>query len=79
MTPHPIATMRQPIGLSAAWRQVPRKLYIRTADYPAPYFDRYYEAAAADPAWAAVRIEGPHNVMMTDPAWFAEQMRQHVL
>jgi len=79
MTPHPAATLTQPIRLTGAWRRVPRKLYIRTAQFTAPYFDRYYEAAAADPAWTAVRAEVPHNVLMTDPAWFVGQLCRHVL
>lgn len=79
LTPHPLATMTQPIRLSGAWLQVPRKLYVRTAQFPAPYFDRYYEAAAADPAWVAVRADLPHNVLMTDPAWFVGQLHRHVL
>lgn len=79
MTPHPLATLTQAIRLSGAWRRVPRKLYIRTAGFRAPYFDRYYEAAAADTDWAAIRAEVPHNVMMTDPPWLIAQLRRHVL
>lgn len=79
MTPHPLATITQPIRLTGAWRRVPRKLYIRAAQFPAPYFDRYYESAETDPEWAAVRSQVPHDVMLTDPAWLIEQMRRHVL
>lgn len=79
LTPHPLATMNDPIRLTGAWRQVPRKLFIRTAQFPAPYFDRYCEAAAAAPDFEAVRADKPHNVFMTEPEWFVDQLRGHVL
>jgi len=79
LTPHPKATLHQPVHLTGAWRQVPKKLYIRAAQFNAPYFDRAYEAAAADPSWIAVLRDAPHNVMMTEPDWFVGQLRLHVL
>ena len=77
MTPHPVATMTQPIRLTGAWRGVPRKLYIRTAQYPAPYFDTYYDQAEADPDWRAVRRDAPHNIMMSEPDWFIGLLQEH--
>jgi pimeloyl-ACP methyl ester carboxylesterase len=79
LTPHPKATMTQPIQLSGAWSEVPKKLYIRASQFTAPYFDRPYEAAAADPSWVAVRRDAPHNLMMTEPDWFVGQLRRHAL
>lgn len=79
LTPHPLATLTQPLRLAGAWRGVGRKLYIRAAGFPAPYFDRYHAAAAAAPDWAAVRAEKPHNVLMTEPAWLVDQLRRHLL
>lgn len=78
LTPHPLATMTQAVSLSGAWRDVANKTFIRM-NYPAPYFDRYYEAHAADPAWTAIRNDGPHNIMMTDPDWFVGVLREHAL
>jgi pimeloyl-ACP methyl ester carboxylesterase len=78
LSPHPLTTMTQPVRLSGAWRNVAKKVYIRM-NYPAPYFDKYYESHAADPAWTAIRHDGPHNIMMTDPDWFVGVLREHAL
>jgi len=79
MTPHPYPTMTQSIHLSGAWRSVARKVYIRCQPYPAPYFEAYYEAAAADPDWTALAGDWPHNIMMTDPDWFVATLQEQVL
>jgi hypothetical protein len=79
VTPHPYGTLTQPIRLSGAWRSVAKKLYLRMADFPAPYFDRFYAATAADPDWISIRHEAAHNIMMTDPNWLLAVLREHVL
>ncbi len=79
LTPHPKATMTEPIRLTGAWAGVATKLYLRATDYPAPYFDKYYVAATADPDWIAIRRQMAHNAMMTEPDWLVGQLRQHVL
>jgi pimeloyl-ACP methyl ester carboxylesterase len=79
MTPHPLPTMTQNIKLTGAWRNTARKVYVRCRQFPAPYFDAYYDAAAADPAWTALADDWPHNIMMTDPDWFTDMLSQHVL
>lgn len=79
LTPHPLATMSQPVSLSGAWRQVSQKLYIRCGQYPGPYFDRFLAAAEADPDWIAIPTDLPHNIMMTGPDWLAGVLREHVL
>ena len=79
LTPHPLATMTQPIRLSGAWRGVERKIYIRMASYPAPHFDRCHEMADRDPDWIAIRRDGPHDVMMTEPDWFIGLLTRHAL
>ena len=79
LTPHPLASITQPIRLSGAWQQVKRKIYIRMASYPAPHFDRYYEAANAAPDWTAIRRDGPHDAMITEPGWFVGVLKEHAL
>lgn len=79
LVPHPHATLVQPIRLTGAWRGVARKVYIRCARYASPYFDRYWEAAAADDAWVAIRRDAIHNIWMTEPDWFLEILRSHAL
>ena len=69
----------QPIRLTGAWRQVPKKLYIRCAQYPGRHFDRYLATAEADPDWIGIGTEFPHDIMMTDPDWLADILREHVL
>ncbi len=79
LTPHPKATMTQPIRLTGAWAGVGPKLYLRATGYQAPYFDKYFETAAADPDWVAIRRAMAHNVMMTEPDWLVGVLRDHVL
>lgn len=79
LTPHPFPSFTQPIHLTGAWRQVPRKVYIRMASFPASHFDRYYEAAEADPDWIAIRREGPHDIMIAEPGWLVGVLKDHVL
>ena len=79
LTPHPRATLTQPIRLTGAWRQVPKKLYIRCSQYPGRHFDRYLAMAEADPDWIGIGTEFPHDIMMTDPDWLADILREHVL
>jgi len=79
LTPHPRASLTQPIRLTGAWRQVPQKLYIRCSQYPGRHFDRYLATAEAEPDWVGVGTKFPHDVMMTDPDWLAGILREHVL
>lgn len=79
LTPQRKATITQPIRLTGAWRGLRTKLYLRATGYGAPYFDKYFETAAADPDWIAIRREMAHNVMMTEPDWLVGQLRRHVL
>lgn len=79
LTPHPLATMTQPIRLTGAWRKVPRKVYIRMTGFPGSHFDRYYEAAEADRDWVAIRRDGAHDVMISDPDWLVGILKDHAL
>jgi pimeloyl-ACP methyl ester carboxylesterase len=79
LTPHPYETMNQPVHLTGAWRNVGTKVFIRCQPYPAPYFDRYYDAAAAAPDWTALAGEWTHNRFMTHPDWFVGLLETHAL
>jgi pimeloyl-ACP methyl ester carboxylesterase len=79
LTPHPMATMTQPIRLRGDWRRIARKVYIRLARYPAPHFDRSYEAARDDPDWTAIHRDDIHDVMVTDPGWVVGVLKDTVL
>lgn len=79
MTPHPFATFDQPVSLTGAWLSVPRKVYVRKQQYPAPYFDQYYRRWAADADWTAYNLDAGHNLMMTDPEWFVGLIAQDAL
>lgn len=79
LTPHPWGTFVQPIGLTGAWQQVPKKLYVRCTRYANPALDASLATAAADPAFTTLSGDWPHNVMLTDPDWLAGVLLQHVL
>ena len=71
LTPHPFGTMTQPIRLSGAWQDIAAKIYLRMTRFPAPYFDRVLGELSTHSNWTAISRDGIHNVMMSEPDWFA--------
>jgi pimeloyl-ACP methyl ester carboxylesterase len=70
-TPHPYQTLTQPIALSGEWLRVPRKLFVRTRSFKAPYLDRYLERAKSDPEWRTVECDEIHDMMIANPNYVA--------
>jgi hypothetical protein len=73
-TPHPYATMTQPVRLSGAWATVKTKVYIKAVDHRRSPFDSFAEAARTDPAWRHVGIECGHDVMIDRPDALADTL-----
>eukprot|EP00043_Microstomoeca_roanoka_P000692 m.28552 g.28552 ORF g.28552 m.28552 type:complete len:251 (+) comp10458_c0_seq1:175-927(+) len=75
LCPQPRRAFDDNIELSGKWLQVPNKVYFRATQFPAFYFDDYYEHWAADSTWRTYKQDVSHNHMMMDPDWFVNLLR----
>jgi pimeloyl-ACP methyl ester carboxylesterase len=71
-TPHPLASMAEPIRLTGARERIAKKAYIRASAYPSPSFDAAAERARADKTWRSYALPCGHNVMLDMPEKLAE-------
>jgi pimeloyl-ACP methyl ester carboxylesterase len=67
LQPQPPKTVIQPIRLEGAWNQVSRKIYLRAAQYEAPWFDRFLCEKSSDPTWETYSYPWGHDMMITHP------------
>jgi pimeloyl-ACP methyl ester carboxylesterase len=66
-TAHPLPALLQPIRLSGAWQDVPRKAYVLPTLGSAHRFREFHAFAAATPGWEAAEIPSHHFPMATHP------------
>jgi pimeloyl-ACP methyl ester carboxylesterase len=71
-TPHPLASMAEPIRLTGARERIAKKSYIRATAYPSPSFDAAYEHTRADQTWRSYALPCGHDVMLDMPDRLAE-------
>lgn len=67
LTPHPLASMQQPISLKGDYRK-PRRTYVWAKGGTS---ERFYQRCLDDPAWLTVAVDGGHNLMVDDPSTVA--------
>jgi len=67
VTPHPTKCLTEPVRVTGAYQQVPRKTYIRAPVFPQPAFDDAYVRCRADPAWKTFEMTGGHALMIDQP------------
>ncbi len=72
LTPHPLASIVQPIALSGAWRGIGTRHYHRATRYQAPYLDVMAKAVEDDGGWLVLHRDMEHDMMVTEPEWTAE-------
>ncbi|WP_433309243.1 alpha/beta fold hydrolase [Micromonospora sp. CA-269861] len=67
-TPHPIASLLQPLRLTGDPTRVHRRVYVYAAgwDGPSP-FTATYQRLRDDPSWTAHAVDGGHNLMRDAP------------
>ncbi len=75
LTPHPYATITQPIRLTGKWQNIPAKHYMRTSRFAAPYYDQTYNELVDATDWHASIYDCEHCPMLTEPAWLADLLR----
>jgi len=67
MCPHPLGALMQPIHLTGAFRDVPRKAYVFAALNDSHRFREYRDWATGEPDWEAKTLETHHFPMVTMP------------
>jgi len=77
LTPHPIGTYNQAIGLSGAIEKVAKKTYIRISKYPASAFDNALAECNADSSWRTFELsESGHMAMLDAPERLTDLLLQ---
>ena len=71
-TEQPLGVSLQPIKLTGARDNVPKKTYIWSEPYNSPNFRRCYEKCVADPSWTTFTVPCGHDVMVDMPDRLAE-------
>jgi pimeloyl-ACP methyl ester carboxylesterase len=73
-TPHPVACATEKLTLTGQYHAVPRKLYIRAAEFPSVGFERIYDRVKSDPGWIAMKLPCGHDAMLDMPDALAEML-----
>lgn len=76
MTPHPLASFRQPIRLSGVAQRIARKVFVIAQDRVGGelFFDKYN----TDPSWQGFRIKAGHALIFDEPAMVAAVLLEAV-
>ena len=74
LTPHPFASFCEPLALTGAWLDVPRKTYVRATGWQG--YDQLgfnsYRKIVGEPGWAKVDVRCGHMVMLDAPEALAD-------
>ncbi|GGO12809.1 alpha/beta fold hydrolase [Microbispora bryophytorum] len=67
-TPHPIASLLQPLRLTGDPARIARRVYVYAARWQGESpFTATYERLREDPAWTTYALDGGHNLMRDAP------------
>ncbi|MEU8273671.1 alpha/beta fold hydrolase [Microbispora bryophytorum] len=67
-TPHPIASLLQPLRLTGDPARIARRVYVYAAGWQGESpFTATYERPREDPAWTTYPLDGGHNLMRDAP------------
>lgn len=67
-TPHPVASLLQPLRLTGGLAHVRRRVYVYAAGWDgASPFTPVYERLREDPSWTTYALDGGHNLMRDAP------------
>ncbi|MEU7876653.1 alpha/beta fold hydrolase [Microbispora bryophytorum] len=67
-TPHPIASLLQPLRLTGDPARIARRVYVYAAGWQGESpFTATYERLREDPAWTTYALDGGHNLMRDAP------------
>ncbi|MGW1739812.1 alpha/beta fold hydrolase [Nocardia sp. NPDC001965] len=72
-TPHPLASVRQPLRLTGDLAHIRSRTYVYAAGWETPSpFTGVHARLSRDPGWTTYSLDGGHNLMRDDPAGLAE-------
>ncbi len=66
-TPHPAATMSQPLNHRRPWESVRKAVYVRAEGYDPSPFAPIAQRLKTDPRWEVVGVPCGHDVMVDEP------------
>ncbi|KAA9380017.1 alpha/beta hydrolase [Microbispora cellulosiformans] len=66
-TPHPVASLLQPLRLTGGLASVRRRVYVYAGRDVRSPFTRMYERLREDPAWTVHALDSGHNLMRDAP------------
>ncbi|MEV5711690.1 alpha/beta hydrolase [Actinoallomurus sp. NPDC052274] len=67
-TPHPLASLMQPLRLTGDLAHLRRRVYVYAAGWAGPSpFTPVYRRLREDPAWTTYALDGGHNLMRDAP------------
>ncbi|WP_433346982.1 alpha/beta fold hydrolase [Micromonospora sp. CA-111912] len=78
-TPHPLASLLQPLQLTSDLAHIRRRVYVYAAgwDGESP-FTPFYHRLRADPAWTTYALDSRHNLMRDAPKDLLKILREVV-
>jgi pimeloyl-ACP methyl ester carboxylesterase len=71
-TPHPSATMSQPLNHRRPWENVRKAIYVRAEGYDPSPFAPIAARLITDPRWEVVGVPCGHDVMVDEPEKLVE-------
>ncbi|MEZ0072283.1 alpha/beta fold hydrolase [Planotetraspora sp. GP83] len=78
-TPHPLASLLQPLRLTGDLAHIRRRDYVYAAGWVGPSpFTPVYERLREDPSWTTHALAGGHNLMRDAPEGLVEILREVV-
>lgn len=75
-TPQPLATFLDSLPHAEAYKQVPRRLYVRATGYASPPFDALARSLRGEAGWSVAELPVGHNLMIDAPAEVAALLQQ---
>lgn len=67
LTPHPFASLIEPVHLTGAEQSIRHRTYIYADSGVATVFDKFRDALSDDPAWTVIGLKSGHVVMADEP------------
>lgn len=75
-TPQPLATFLDSLPRAEAYKQVPRRLYVRATGFASPPFDALARSLRGEAGWSVAELPVGHVLMIDAPAEVATLLEQ---
>jgi hypothetical protein len=71
-TLHPYATFKESLPSISALEEMPRKIYVRAAQFDMPMLWAQAKRLESDPTWEVIELPYGHDLMIDAPAQVAD-------